>query len=284
MGKIGDQMRQDLARAGYSTSTQRLYWSDARALVKRFRRPPTEIGREELRAYVEELYATGISSSRIKQHLASMKFLFEKTLGRPSEVSFMSWPSQPRPLARVLASEQVSALLLALRLPKYRAFAMVMYGAGLRISEACALKVEDIDAARGVIHVRHGKGNVSRDVMLSPTLLAALREYWRCERPPLPYLFVGRSTSRPIAPSAVRGALKMAWEETGLKGAFTSHMLRHSFATHLLEAGTDIRIIQQLLGHKELSTTAGYTRVAHALLAKTTSPLEQLTQPRRSTK
>ncbi len=284
MGKIGDQMRQDLALAGYSRETQRMYWSDARALVRRFGKPPTEIERDELRQYVDELCASGVSPSRIKQHLASMKFLFEKTLGRPADVSFISWPTQPRPLARVLAPDQITSLLEALRSPKYRAIAMVMYGAGLRISEACSLEVDDIDAARGVIHVRHGKGNTPRDVTLSPKLLAILREYWRRERPPQPYLFVGKGSTRPLAAESVRNALKLARAEAGLKGTFTPHMLRHSFATHLLEAGTDIRVIQQLLGHKNLSTTAGYTRVAHALLAKTTSPLDRLAGPKRSSR
>jgi site-specific recombinase XerD len=213
-----------------------------------------------------------------------MKFLFEKTLGRPADVSFISWPTQPRPLARVLAPDQITSLLEALRSPKYRAIAMVMYGAGLRISEACSLEVDDIDAARGVIHVRHGKGNTPRDVTLSPKLLAILREYWRRERPPQPYLFVGKGSTRPLAAESVRNALKLARAEAGLKGTFTPHMLRHSFATHLLEAGTDIRVIQQLLGHKNLSTTAGYTRVAHALLAKTTSPLDRLAGPKRSSR
>jgi integrase/recombinase XerD len=280
MGTIGEQMRQDLARAGYAAGTQRRYWSDARTLVKRFRKAPTEIQREELRQYVEELYASGIGAARIKQHLAAMKFLYEKTLGRPSDVSFMAWPRQPRPLARVLAAEDVAALFAALRSPKYRAVAMVMYGAGLRIGEACALEVGDIDAARGVIHVRHGKGDKARDVLLSPKLLVVLRAYWRHERPPLPYLFVGQGTVQPLAHEAMRSALRRAWTDAGLKGDVTTHMLRHSFATHLLEAGTDIRVIQQLLGHSDLSTTAGYTKVAHALLARTTSPLERLPDPK----
>jgi site-specific recombinase XerD len=253
-----------------------MYWSDARALVKRFMRPPTEIGREELRVYVEELHGSGVSASRLKQHFAALKFLFEKTLGRPSEVSFLSWPKQPQTLARVLAAADIAAIFAALRLPKFRAVAMVMYGAGLRISEACRLEVHDIDAARGVIHVRHGKGAAPREALLPPKLLVALREYWRHERPPLPYLFVGRGTGRPLSADSARQALKMAVVDANLKGKVTSHMLRHSFATHLLEAGTDIRVIQQLLGHKNLSTTAGYTRVAHDLLVKTTSPLERL--------
>jgi integrase/recombinase XerD len=283
MGKISDQMRQDLAQAGYAESTQRAYWSAARAFVARFRRPPTELGRTELREYVEELRGRGVSASRLKQHYAGLRFLYEKTLGRPHEVSFLSWPKQPRGLPKVLAQAEIVSLLAALRMPKYRAVAMVMYGAGLRISEACTLEVQDIDAARMVIHVRHGKGNQPRDVLLSPRLLMALRAYWRLERPPLPYLFVGEGTGRPLGPEAVRTALEMARTDAGLKRTVTAHMLRHSFATHLLEAGTDVRVIQQLLGHRDLSTTAGYTRVAHAMISKTTSPLDRLPKTSKAT-
>ena len=284
MGRVGDQMRQDLAMAGYAAGTQKIYWSDARLLVKRFRKPPEAIGREDLRVYVAELLTSGVGPSRIKLHFAAIKFLFEKTLGRPSEVSFLSWPSQPRPLPRVVSVEDIGALLTAFRSHKYRALAMVMYGAGLRIGEACVLEVSDIDAARGVIHVRHGKGDKPRETLLSHTLLLVLRAYWFCERPPRPYLFVGQGTGKPLAPETFRKALKKAREDAGLKGKVNAHMLRHSFATHLLEAGTDIRVIQQLLGHKDLSTTAGYTRVAHALLTKTQSPLDRLPPPARPTR
>jgi site-specific recombinase XerD len=279
MGLIGDQMRQDLALAGYAPSTQRIYWSDARALVVRFRKAPTEIGRVELRQYVEELLASGVGPSRIKLHFAALKFLFEKTLGRAELVSFLSWPTQPRTLPRVLSPGEVASLFAALRTPKYRAVAMVMYGAGLRIAEACALEVKDLDAARSVIHVRHGKGNKPRDVLLSPRLLTALRAYWKVERPPQPFLFVGTGTGRALSTESMRKALKRARADAGLRGVVTAHALRHSFATHLLEAGTDIRVIQQLLGHRDLSTTAGYTRVAHALLVKTESPLDHLPPP-----
>lgn len=158
MGRVGDQMRQDLAQRGYAIETQRSYWKDARRLAKRYMKPPTEIGRDELREYVSELSASGVSASRLKRHFAALKFLYEKTLGRPTDVSFISWPKQPRPLPRVLSQESVMALLGALQTPKYRAIVMVMYGAGLRIKEACALEVSDIDAARAVIHVRHGRG------------------------------------------------------------------------------------------------------------------------------
>jgi integrase/recombinase XerD len=276
MGTIGDQMRQDLALAGYASITQKRYWTDARQFVARFRKPATELGREELRQYVEELKASGISPSRMKQHFAALKFLYEKTLGRPVEVSFFSWPTQPRPLPRILSVEEIGRLFGALRSPKYRAIAMTMYGAGLRIREACLLEVTDIDAPRMVIHVRHGKGGRPRDVPLPPTLLVVLRSYWKQERPPLPYLFVGRDTDKPLRPEAVLEALLRARADVGIRRSITAHVLRHSFATHLLEAGTDLRVIQQLLGHRHISTTAGYAHVAHALLAKTESPLERL--------
>lgn len=276
MGSIGDQMRQDLALAGYALVTQRLYWLDARRFVARFGKPATEMGRAELRQYVEELKARGLSASRLKQHFAALKFLFDKTLGRPTEVSFLSWPSQPRPLPRVMSTGEVGALLSAFQSPKYRAIAMTMYDAGLRVSEACALEVTDIDAARMVVHVRHGKGGRPRDVPLSPMLLEVLRAYWKLERPPLPYIFVGYGTRRPLRPSAVQRALLCARADAGIRRRVTAHVLRHSFATHLLEAGTDLRVLQQLLGHRDVSTTAGYAHVAHELLCTIKSPLERV--------
>ncbi len=281
MGTIGEQMRQDLARAGYATRTQQMYLSDARKLVKRFKKAPTEIGREELRQYVEELYASGIGASRIKQHLAAMKFLYEKTLGRPSEVSFMAWPRQPRPLARVLAAEDIAALFAALRSPKYRAVAMVMYGAGLRVGEACALEVGDIDAARGVIHVRHGKGDKARDVLLSPKLLVVLRDYWRRERPPLPYLFVGQGTVGPLTPEAMRSALRSARDVQGSRATSPRTCCgTASGDAPARRAGTDIRVISSCPGHSDLSTTAEvHEGVRNALLAKTTSPPRSPARP-----
>lgn len=275
MGKIGDQMRQDLAAAGYAEGTRRAYWDVARAFVARFMKPPAELGRDEIRQYAEELRAKGTSASRLKQHFAGIKFLYEKTLGRPAEVSFLAWPRQARRLPHVASAEDIGALFVALQQPKYRAIAMLMYGAGLRVGEACRLEVTDIDAGRMVIHVRHGKGNRPRDVPLSPTLLLALRAYWQQERPPKPHMFVSRRGTR-LSPESMRTALKRARYDAGLKRRLTPHVLRHTFATHLLEAGTDVRVIQELLGHRNLTTTEGYTRVTHALMSRTTSPLERL--------
>jgi len=276
MGKIRDRMTQDLERGGYAPGTRQQYLATAVRFVKRFMCSPEQMGQEELRTFVAELGASGIGASALKVHFAGLKFLYEKTLGRPQEVAWMSWPHPPRGLPRVLDVSEIVALLGAMRLALYRTVALVMYGAGLRISEAIRLQVGDIDAARGVIRVRQGKGGKSREVMLSTKLLGALRTYWRAARPAQPYVFASPKTGRPVKAETVRTAMRRARQEAGLKKKVTPHMLRHSFATHLLEGGTDIRVIQHLLGHSDVDTTMRYTRVSTAMVTKTKSPLDKL--------
>lgn len=275
MGKIRDRMTQDLALAGYAPGTQGHYLGAAVRFVRRFMRPPEQMGQEELRTHVAELVARGIAASTLKVQIAGLKFLYEKTLGRPNEVAWMSWPRAPRGLPRVLGMTEVVALLGALLTPLYRIVALVMYAAGLRITEAVSLRVDDIDAARGVIRVR-GKGSKVREVMLSPKLLTALRTYWAAARPPRPYLFVSPATGKPVRAEAVRRAIHRARLAAGLKKVVTPHMLRHSFASHLVDAGTDIRVIQHLLGHASITTTVVYTHVSEARVAGTASPVEKL--------
>jgi site-specific recombinase XerD len=151
----------------------------------------------------------------------------------------------------------------------------MIYATGLRMSEACRLETQDIDAARGVVHVRHGKGGRGRMVMLRPRLLATLREHWRAERPQSPWLFASQ-WGGPINPNTARKALRRAAESAGLTKRVTPHVLRHSFATHLLEQGTDLRVIQVLLGHSSIATTTRYVRVSAALIAATASPHDLL--------
>ena len=158
---------------------------------------------------------------------------------------------------------------------------MVLYGAGLRIAEALALEVTDIDGARHVIHVRHGKGDKARESKLSETLLMWLRAYWFRERPPMPYLFASQKTGRPPSAIAMRAALRKAAKTAGIKKHISPHVLRHCFATHLLEQGTDIRVVQALLGHESIRSTAHYTRVTEKLVRETPSPLDLLPQKRR---
>jgi site-specific recombinase XerD len=276
MDKNIEQMAQDLAFAGYSQSTQKSYLKTVKHMAGHFGRPVGELRRDELRDYVELLRGRGRSASWLKMELAAIVFLYAKTLGRPTDVSFVVWPRQYSPLPVVLSQDEVAAFLEALRHPVYRAIAMVLYGAGLRIEEALALEVSDIDGARGVLRVRHGKGNRAREVKLSPALYQWLRRHWDRERPPLPYLLASRRTGRPPTQAAVRRAFALAEEQARLTKRVRPHVLRHSYATHLLEAGTDVRIIQALLGHRSVQTTMRYTHVSMALVQQTPSPLELL--------
>jgi site-specific recombinase XerD len=175
----------------------------------------------------------------------------------------------------------VHALLRAIERPRYQAVAMVLYGAGLRLSEALTLEVSDIDGARSVLRVRNGKGGKPREVRLSPKLYAWLRDYWARHRPPQPYLFASRSTGKPPHKATIREVLALACEEAGIKKHVTPHVLRHSFATHLLEAGTDVRVVQALLGHTSIHTTARYARVTEKIVRDTPSPLDLLPHKRR---
>ncbi len=253
MDKSIEQMRRDLAFAGYSKSTRKQYLKTAEDLAVHVQTPVTELGRDDLREYVERLRAQGRSASWMKMKLAALVFLFSKTLGRPTDVSFIVWPRQYSPLPTVLGQGEMGAVLEALRHPVYLAIAMVLYGTGLRIEEALALEVSDIDGERGVLRVRHGKGDRAREVRLSPALYQWLRRYWDRQRPPRPYLFASRRTGRPPTQDAVRRALAMAAEQAGITKRVTPHVLRHSYATHLLDAGTDVRVIQALLGHRSLN-------------------------------
>jgi len=278
MGQLRDTMMHDLELTGYVAHTRLLYLNSIRDFAKFFRRSPSEMGAGEVRAWVGHLTKEGgIGPQRIRQHMAALKFLYTKTLFKPEAVSFLSWPSDPQTLPVVLAADEVQRLLDALVKPKYRVFFTTLYVTGLRVSEACQLETRDIDAARGVIHVRHGKGKKERFVMLSPRLLAILRAYWVLERPPAPWLFASAAKSdRHLNPDTARRAIRLAAIQARLDKKVTPHVLRHSFATHLLESGTQLRVIQVLLGHNTIKTTTRYARVSTELIAKTKSPIDSL--------
>jgi site-specific recombinase XerD len=273
-------MKQDLELGGYASKTIKEYLHAVRRFAAHTKRRPEELGQAEVRAYVEYLRKQRkYGPSMLKLQLAGIRFLYAVTLGRPEVVAWMSWPRQPAKLPVVLSGTEIAKLLGAMSNPMYRAIAMVMYGAGLRVSEACALRVTDIDAERGVIHVRRGKGNRERCAMLSKRLLMALRRYWAASRPPLPLLFPGEDPRKPITPDPVRRAMAAAVKASGLSKRARPHVLRHSFATHLLDTGTDIRVIQALLGHASIRSTMRYVQVSRATLAKATSPLDLLGTP-----
>ena len=274
------QLGQDLALANYAERTRDRYIQTARHLAARFGKPLKGLTREEVRAYVEEMKARGKSASWLTTQLAALAFLYRKTLGRPELVSFLSYPKRHKPLPTVLSLQEVGALIQAVRVARYQAIVMVLYGAGLRITEALALHVSDIDGARGVIRVRHGKGDKAREAKLSPSLYTWLRQYWARERPPQPYLFASRTTGKPPCQETVRAALADAAKKAWIDKTVTPHVLRHSFATHLLEQGTDVRVVGALLGHDSLRSTARYAQVTEKLVRQTPSPLDLLPQKR----
>ena len=273
---VREKMIHDLELSGCSPRTVLNYVSAIEGFARFHDRSPTDMGQDEVRAWVEHLQGRGLSGSRLNQYFAALKFLYRKTLARPEVVSFLSTPRRPKRLPTVLSGEEVERLLAALELPTYRVLFTTIYATGLRITEACALETGDIDAARGVIVVRNGKGSKERLVMLSPRLLTILREYWRRERPSAPYLFVGRS-GQSLHPDSARDALRLAAARAGLDHRkVTPHVLRHSFATHLLDGGTDLRVIQTLLGHANIATTTRYVQVSTKTLNRTQSPLDRL--------
>ena len=274
------RMKADLEAAGYALGTRYHYFRAACRLIEHCERPPEQLGQQDVRGYFELARRKDKrSASWLKVEMAGVRFLFGVTLARPADVAWIRWPRQRSPLPVVLSGQEIITLLSAISSPLYRAVAMTMYGAGLRISEACALQVTDIDAGRGLIRVRKGKGGRERHVMLAASLLSSLRAYWAAARPPQPYLFPGADPRRPIDQRSVREAINAAVVTSGLKKKITPHVLRHSFATHLHELGTDIVTIQRLLGHASVRTTMRYVQVSRATLAKTKSPIDVLGTP-----
>jgi integrase/recombinase XerD len=278
MGQVRDRMEQDLELRNYAVGTARLYLNNARQYVAHYMKPPIELGESDVRAYLLHLkQERNLQPSSLRGHLAAIHFLYTTTLGKPEVVVGIPWPRNGRrTLPDILSLAEVKELFGAIGGIKYRVITMTAYGAGLRVSEACALQVPDIDSQRHLIHVRNGKGGKDRYVMLPARVLDALREYWRRVRPPGPYLFPGRVPGQPITDKAVRARLREAVSATSIGKRVTPHTLRHSFATHLLEDGTDIRIIQALLGHSSIRSTALYTRVSEKHVATIQSPIDRL--------
>jgi site-specific recombinase XerD len=227
-----------------------------------------------------------VSASTYNVRIISLRFLFGVTCGREEMKRFMQFHRKPWKLPVVLSVEEVATLLAAVPRPglKYRAALGISYGAGLRASEVCNLKVKDIDSDRMLIHVDDGKGGRDRKAMLSPSLLDLLREYWRESRPE-GWLFPRKPKITPLSPRQLNRAFTSAKHMAGISKPATLHTscrrraigtMRHSFATHLLEANTDVRVIQVLLGHAKLTTTARYTHVATKTIRGTVSPFEQM--------
>lgn len=277
MGQLHDRMEQDLVLKGFSPATRRNYLLYARRLAIHYWRSPEELGETEIRQFLmHQIQIEQVAYATYRQVLAALKFLYTVTLNRPWEVQRIPFPRYQNPkLPKVLNRNQLLTLFGAIHSPKYRALLMTCYASGLRIGEACRLQLEDIDSTRRVIRIRQGKGSKERYTLLPQRLLRMLRCYWRIYKPQ-GWLFPGGTAAGHISPDTVRQVFRQAREAAGLGRWCTPHTLRHAFATHLLEAGTDLAVLQALMGHASVKTTTVYTHVSMELLQKTPSLLDQL--------
>jgi site-specific recombinase XerD len=244
-------------------------------------RSPDTATAEDLRSYQMHLVDQGISSISLNVTITGLKFFFTNTLDQPELVRHMQTVHEPRKIPIVLSPEEVARLISCAGSLKYQTALSVAYGAGLRVSEVAALKVSDIDSERMTLRIEQGKGSKDRYAMLSPVLLASLRTWWRAARSKGwmlngGWLFPGQDPADPISTRQLNRAIHGAAKIAGIDKRVSMHTLRHSFATHLLEQKVDIRVIQVLLGHKKLETTALYTQVATQILREVTSPLDSL--------
>ena len=275
MSPLRRRMIEDMTVRNLSPATQRSYVHAVAKFSRHFGCSPDRLDLEKVRAFQVHLVANGISWPALNQTVCALRFFYGVTLGHREIPERIPYAREPGKLPVVLSADEVVRFLEAVPSLKTRAALTTAYAAGLRASETVGLKVGDVDSGRMVIRVEHGKGGKDRYVMLSPHLLRILRAYWRLAKPAA-WLFPGRQGDRPVSTATLQAACRVAAREADLGKPVTVHTLRHSFATHLLEAGTDIRIIQVLLGHGRLATTAIYTRVATNVIAGTSSPLDRL--------
>jgi|WetSurMetagenome_2_1015567.scaffolds.fasta_scaffold228842_1 integrase/recombinase XerD len=277
MGSVRDKMIEDMQLRAFSEGTIEVYLARAQRFVEHFMLPPAEMGEHHVRTYLlHRQRHDKVGPSTLKVDIAGLRFLYEITLDRPEVTARFPWPRVKKTLPDILDEAEVVRLLQCVDSLEHRAIVMTAYGTGLRISEACALSPKDIDSGRGLIKVRNGKGGKERYVMLPERLLLCLRAYWKKSRPRSPWLFPGQKPGDHISKNAVSKALKKAVAAAGITKRVTPHVLRHTFATHLLEGGTDVRTIQVLLGHASIRTTAGYLKVSKDRIASTRSPLDRL--------
>jgi len=273
-------MLEELQRRNYSAITTRNYLRVVADFAKYFGKSPDKLGPNELRTYQAYLLQDRkLTPGTVVNWVAALRFFFVKTLKRHQFRDFLPYPQDRRRLPTVLSREEVSRLINAAGTLFRRTLLMTLYGTGMRRAELARLKVSDIDSQRMIVRVVAGKGGKDRDLPLSPALLEILREYWRWRKPRL-YLFPTRTCRRrldqPISDKTVWIACNEAARQAGIRKRVTPHTLRHSWATHLLEAGTDLRTIQVLLGHGDLETTAQYLHLSQRHLQALTNPLDSL--------
>jgi integrase/recombinase XerD len=272
---LRQRMIEDMTIRNFAPKTQHGYIRAVKNFSDFLGRSPARATFEDIRRYQLSLASSGLGVPSINAAMTALRFFFKITVRKGSVTEDIAFVREPRRLPVVLSPEEVARLLAAAPGIKYKAALSIAYGAGLRASEVISLKVADIDSARMVIRVDQGKGRKDRYVMLSPHLLDLLRQWWRIARPTA-WLFPGGVPGEPLTTRQLNRAVHVAAQRAGIDKRVGLHTLRHSFATHLLECNTDIRVIQVLLGHKKLDTTALYTRVAIKAIGEVTSPLDRL--------
>ncbi len=277
MSPLRRRMIEDMTVRNLSPATQRSYIHAVGKFSRHFGRSPDRLGLEEVHAIQVHLVSMRVSWGALNQTVCALRFFYGVTLGQDDLPERIPYARTPQKLPVILSANEVVRFLRAIACLRNRVALTTAYASGLRISETARLKTADIDSARMVIRVESGKGGKDRYVMLSPRLLDVLRGYYRLAWPkPKHWLFPGRDATKPIDVTILHAACRCAVEVAGLDKRVTPHLLRHCFATHLLEAGTDIRIIQALLGHADLSTTMLYTQVSTRIIGQTRSPLDGL--------
>jgi integrase/recombinase XerD len=273
-------MLEELQRRHYSEATTRYYIRKVEAFARYFQCSPDRLGRQHIREYQAYLFTKRkLSPGSVTNHLCALRFFYIQTLKRPWSIADTPYPKKVHRLPTILSQEEVAQLIDAACTPFHRTVLMTLYATGVRNAELTRLKVSDIDSRRMVIHVQAGKGRQDRDVMLSPVLLDELRAHWRRLRRKSIWLFPGNrwhSGDRPMDTKTPRHACQYAARRAGIKKKVYPHVLRHSFATHLLEAGADLHTIQILLGHHDLKETARYLHLSQRHLHATASPLDSL--------
>lgn len=276
MGKFHDLMDRDLQIRGYTPGTCAIYLNAVKNFVRFFKRPPDELTLEHINQY--QLHLTRdrkVSWSHFNVVVCAIRFFYKVSMQKDWGVKRIPYRKTGRKLPEILSPEEIVRFFTSIPNFKHRVILMTMYAAGVRVSEALHLRPSDIDSSRMVIRIEQGKGRKDRYTLLSPLLLEILREYWKIERPKT-WLFPSRYQDKPLVPNSIQKVVRRARKTAGFGKAVRSHSMRHSFATHLMENGVNIRIIQSLLGHNSLRSTEIYTHVSKTHLQDTKSPLDQL--------
>lgn len=274
MGALYNQMKRDLELKNFSPRTVTCYLTCMRDFVRHYGRSPVEMGDEEIRCYLYYLLKERkTSQSLINQSYSAMKFFYQTTMGRQWNAIQIPRSKNPKKLPVVLSMEEVQAILDSIDNLKHRALLTTIYSGGLRVGEATRLKPEDIDSKRMTIRVEGGKGRRDRYTILADRALKLLRTYWKTYHPG-EWLFPGQNPGKPIHIASIQRVFKTACKKAGIRKKVSVHSLRHCFATHLLESGTDLYYIQRLLGHSSANTTSVYLHITGKDLGKIKSPID----------